>query len=40
MKELDIYLGEEKLGHVRVESVRGKEVRRQGGVWLSRRHRS
>ena len=26
MKELDIYLGEEKLGHVHVESVRGKEV--------------
>ena len=26
MKKLDIYLGEEKLGLVRVESVRGKEV--------------
>ena len=26
MKELGIYLGEEKLGLVRVESVRGKEV--------------
>ena len=26
MKELDVYLGEEKLGLVRVESVRGKEV--------------
>ena len=26
MKELGIYFGEEKLGIVRVESVRGKEV--------------